>query len=722
MAGRRDIEAGSAYVRLWMDQTALQRGLRNLRRDLRKIGSTFTTMGKVVMSAGVAIVGTITAAAARFASFGDTLNKMALRTGISAEALSELKFVAEQSGASLETVEKGVRRMQRTIGEAGAGSGEYVDALKLIGLAYSDLASLSPENQFELIASRIAAIEDATLRSAAAQEIFGRSGAMLLPTMMTDIAALREEARKLGLTMSTDDAQAAADMTDAVNRMMKAGEAAFMKIGAAAAPVLTDLVDKISKIAVDSQEWINANRQLVVTALKVGAGVTALGGMLLGFGMACTAAASAVGGLTTALTVMAAHPAVFVVAALAAGLVALSFAADKAQTGMVRLATFQGEAINKSDRLRNADQLLMSELQKLAEKEKLTSDEMKRADEIIATLEGHYGDLGMSLDSTTGKLTGVADGYDKLTEAMSRNAKAEMQASIMEANANISLLTGELQRLEEAWMTSWGRSAAMAGVEMEIAKQQAKVDGLLARYRALQSGDTSALTRIPSGAGGVPATGGGVASDAAAFNERMLDELADQRIARIQDEQKRAEAAINKRYNAEIKKAGDLKESLDLVKQAREGALAASRAEFKEREQEERKRVRSENEQLQYEIRRMEIAAGPGTDEDKAWKQNELDRQIALRDAMESGVSAELINQLYDLKAGDLSRVPEMSGVAAGPSSTFSTAAAAAMSGGSSPQERTARGIEQMKTALDMLLGKTDDQTVVIKRGFSFGT
>ena len=317
--GRRDIEAGSAYVRLFLKKTEFERGLVKLRSELTKIGDHFTKTGAIFTAAGAAIVGTIVKATMDFAAFGDTFDKMALRTGISVESLSELGYAAGQSGASLEAVEKSVRRMQRAISEASSGMATYIDAFESLGLSVADLQGLSPESQFKLIASRIAAIADPTKRAAAAMEIFGRSGTELLPMITDDMEALREEARRLGLQMSTEDAAAAAAFGDAVDRMKTAALMAWYKIGAAAAPVLEKITEAIRDFAVWSQHWIDEHRDLVVAALEVGGAIAAIGTALVGLGTALSIASIAVKGFTAALWILTAHPIVAAIAAVAAG-------------------------------------------------------------------------------------------------------------------------------------------------------------------------------------------------------------------------------------------------------------------------------------------------------------------------------------------------------------------------------------------------------------------
>ena len=317
--GRRDIEAGAAYVRVYLKKSEFERGLAQMRRKLETIGADFAKIGAVFSAVGGAIIGTITKAAMDFAGFGDTLDKMSIRTGISVEALSELRYAAEQSGSSLAALENGVKRMQRAIGEAAQGSATYVDAFQSLGIAVADLQRLSPERQFELVASHIAAITDPTKRAAAAMEIFGKSGTELLPLITDDMEALREEAQRLGLQMSTEGAASAAALGDAVDRMKDAATAAWYKIGQAAAPVLTDLADRIAILARDIGLFIQRHSELIDRVFRgavIFAGFgSALGAVAAGFGIA----AIAVKGFTGALWLLTAHPIVAAIAAVAAG-------------------------------------------------------------------------------------------------------------------------------------------------------------------------------------------------------------------------------------------------------------------------------------------------------------------------------------------------------------------------------------------------------------------
>lgn len=305
------IRAGQAFVELFADDRRLVRGLQAASKRLAAWGRSVTAAGQKMLTAGMAAVGGLLGATKVFAGMGDTIQKMSLRTGVSAESLSELGFAAEQSGADLATLEGGLRRMQRVIGDAADGSQTAVDALAALGLSAGGLAGLSPEEQFKLIADRIAGIEDPTLKAAAAMEIFGRSGTQLLPLMQdgaAGIEALQQQARELGLTISGEDANAAAALADAMNVLWRVFKQGVFTIGSALAPALQNFAERAASVIKSVADWIKQNKAVVVTVFKVaaavavgGAALIALGGILTGLGFVFGTLATIVAGVGTAL-------------------------------------------------------------------------------------------------------------------------------------------------------------------------------------------------------------------------------------------------------------------------------------------------------------------------------------------------------------------------------------------------------------------------------------
>src|SRR5690554_4416022 len=117
-------------------------------KKMKNTGTNVTNAGKSLLP----LTGVITAAGAGLfalaqntANAGDQIQKMALRTGFSTEALSEYKHAADLSGTSIESLENGVKRMQRSIYDAERGLSTATEALGAMGLSVDDLAGKSPE-------------------------------------------------------------------------------------------------------------------------------------------------------------------------------------------------------------------------------------------------------------------------------------------------------------------------------------------------------------------------------------------------------------------------------------------------------------------------------------------------------------------------------------------------------------------------------------------------
>ncbi len=121
MPDTKGIRAGRAYVELLADNSKLVAGLRRAAARLKAFGATVRAAGLKLMGLGALAVAPLAGAAKAFASMGDTVAKMAKRTGVSTETLSELRYVASQTGTEFGALEMSFRRMQRSIYDAGRG-------------------------------------------------------------------------------------------------------------------------------------------------------------------------------------------------------------------------------------------------------------------------------------------------------------------------------------------------------------------------------------------------------------------------------------------------------------------------------------------------------------------------------------------------------------------------------------------------------------------------
>jgi hypothetical protein len=315
--GSQSIEAGKAFLRLLVDDKEFRKGLDGSLRKLDAFGKSIQGVGLKFSIAGAAMTAPFVAAIGIFSRVGDELKDMATRTGLSVEALSELRFAAARSNTSIEAVERAIRLMQKTIGSASGGNKSAAAAFADLNISLAELQRLTPEQQFNRVAKAVAAIRNPTLRAAAALKVFGRGGAAILP-LVTEFDELQKRFEKLGLTISTDTAKAADAFSDSMTDLKFVSESLAINVGAALAPALTKLAESLAANSRGIIEWVKNNRDAVIVAAELSAAILALGNAFVVLGTAIRVAAFAGVGFKKLASSIAAHPYIAATAAIAA--------------------------------------------------------------------------------------------------------------------------------------------------------------------------------------------------------------------------------------------------------------------------------------------------------------------------------------------------------------------------------------------------------------------
>ena len=145
----------------------------------------------------------------------------------------------------------------------------------------------------------------------------------------------------------------------------------------------------------------------------------------------------------------------------------------------------------------------LERLKQLAEQEKLTAAEQQEAQTIVNALNGAYNDLGLGIDTITGKLNLAASAQEKFNEAMKAATLGELDAEIAELEANLK----ELQAENEALLSYWNNNlwSQISGRQEEVQKKieangdramgyRQKIRALQKRRQAVQEGKPGATT------------------------------------------------------------------------------------------------------------------------------------------------------------------------------------------------------------------------------------
>ncbi|MBQ2555780.1 MAG: phage tail tape measure protein, partial [Thermoguttaceae bacterium] len=359
-----------------------------------------------------------------FAATGDQFDKMSQRTGISTGALSEYAHAAQMCGSDIQTVESALKNMASQLVQAQSGSARALTNFERLGIDVEQFSKLTPEEQFDTLAAAIAKIEDPTERAGAALKIFGSAGQQLLPLFTSGsegLAAMREEARKLGVSVDESTAKLGAEYTDAMTRVKQSLAGVGMTIAASLAPQITEFANWLSSVVAKVRQWIGEHRELTRTIIAVGTGLTGVAATVWGFQKALTGVSSAVAQFSSLIGT---NPVLAVLGAVAGAAVygAMKFndyckAQNEALNGggWSDVAKREFEA---GERLREQDVQRFERLKQLSAQENLTTLEIQEAVKLAAELQARYGDVGIAVDAVAGKIR-IADGAQaKMNERM----------------------------------------------------------------------------------------------------------------------------------------------------------------------------------------------------------------------------------------------------------------------------------------------------------------
>ncbi len=244
-------------------------------------------VGVALAAAGASIVGTFTAMTKMTADYGDALAKSSERTGIGVEQLAKLKFAAEQSGSSFEGLSTGLKFLAKNMQAATSGGKEQAAAFRALGINVADsTGKLRSADEVMLdVADRFESMEDGADKTAIAMQVFGRSGADLIPTLnegSAGLTAMGDTASRLGLVLSTEATKASEDFNDRLDDLQKATEGIGITIGMVFIPIITDLATKATNVVVAIREWVSAHPGLTKAIGVLGLALTGAGGLLLG--------------------------------------------------------------------------------------------------------------------------------------------------------------------------------------------------------------------------------------------------------------------------------------------------------------------------------------------------------------------------------------------------------------------------------------------------------
>ena len=174
------------------------------------IGTALKSATGIVAAGATALTGALVSGSSAVAEYGDNIDKMSQKMGISRQGYQEWEAVMQHSGTSMETMKSSMKTLANAV-EKGNGSFER------IGISLDDLSTMSQEDIFAATIAGLQNVDNETERTYLAGQLLGKGATelgALLNTSAEDTQAMRDRVRELGGVMSDDAVKAAAQFQD----------------------------------------------------------------------------------------------------------------------------------------------------------------------------------------------------------------------------------------------------------------------------------------------------------------------------------------------------------------------------------------------------------------------------------------------------------------------------------------------------------------------------
>ena len=124
----KGIQAGLAYVKVFLEDSALHRGLGRASRRLKRFGANVAGAGRSMLGAAAAVAIPIGAAVRKYVEFDDAIRQVGAVSGATAAQFDRLKASALELGRTTSFTASEVAGLQTELGRAGFSPDEIIEA------------------------------------------------------------------------------------------------------------------------------------------------------------------------------------------------------------------------------------------------------------------------------------------------------------------------------------------------------------------------------------------------------------------------------------------------------------------------------------------------------------------------------------------------------------------------------------------------------------------
>ena len=256
------------------DFKEFNRNLDRFKKNLSNVGGEISSMASTVAAPAAAVAASVGLSLAsitqNFMDAGGAIDDVSARIGVPIDQLQQLRYAAQMSGASMETLDNGLNKFNQNLANAAGGKNANLAALmEKLGIAIKD-ADGNIRNAADILpefADAFARNENPAVRARMAVAAFGKAGVDLVPMLAggsEELAKLTNRAQEMGFVMAEEDVKAAASLGDHFDEMNMSIAALGNTMGAKMAPVLEVVFDRVSNLVAANREAFSEKFENIV--------------------------------------------------------------------------------------------------------------------------------------------------------------------------------------------------------------------------------------------------------------------------------------------------------------------------------------------------------------------------------------------------------------------------------------------------------------------------
>ena len=299
-------------VTIGADSSKAQRELASFQKKTRRIASTIAKgfqerIGQRMFDGLISAARSVPARMKEMIDAGGKLSDQMAKTGAAGEGLVVLERALKNNGIAAAQMDDILRKMQDSFSGLNSEQKSTVSAFEMLGLSMANLRALDPVEALKQISIAFRSVGSTADRTAAAMDIFGRSGAAII-TLFEDQTAFEQAEKELGNLprLLTENATRLDTLSDRFGNLGTAFDAIALSLAIEFMPIIDRVTKKFQELDFDeiAKKVGNTAKAFIKLApLIVGVGVAIKGIQIANF------FATMISGLTKSITLWGAETA-----------------------------------------------------------------------------------------------------------------------------------------------------------------------------------------------------------------------------------------------------------------------------------------------------------------------------------------------------------------------------------------------------------------------------